>query len=212
MNRFNWRFILGAVLVGMGAIGLLQTLGWISTSGLLWGLFFGFLFFVGGVAFLSVFIRDRLQWWALIPGVILLFLGMLIGFSELLPGIMNRLGGSFFLGGISLSFWLVYFFSRKNWWAIIPGGVLLTLALVAGIPESFGFEGGGIFFLGLAATFALLAVVENMTWAWIPAGVLFVMGALISMFATRYLSVVWPAALILGGLYMLYRAFIKPAA
>ena len=37
-----------------------------------------------------------------------------------------------FLGTIGLSFWVIYLTRRDFWWAVIPGGALMTLALVAG--------------------------------------------------------------------------------
>jgi hypothetical protein len=100
----------------------------------------------------------------------------------------------------------------ENWWAVIPGGVLLTLAIVAGLSENLeGIETGGVFFLGLGLTFALLALLPTgdgkLTWALIPAVVLFLMGLLITAAAAEFINYVWPAALILGGLYLLYRAF-----
>jgi hypothetical protein len=103
--------------------------------------------------------------------------------NRILPGGTGEWGGSILLGGIALSFLLIYLVNRENWWAIIPGGVLLTLALIISLGSFLGgFEVGGLFFLGIGLTFALVAVIPNpqgsMAWAWIPAGILTVMGLL----------------------------------
>jgi hypothetical protein len=95
---------------------------------------------------------------------------------------------------------------------VIPGGTLLTLAIVAGTENLFGdFETGGMFFLGLALTFAVLALVPTpqgrMRWALIPAGVLLVMGVLLFATLTRAVEFVWPAALIAVGLFLIVRTF-----
>jgi hypothetical protein len=68
---------------------------------------------------------------------------------------------------------------------------------------------GGVFFFGLGLTFALLAILPTpegrLTWAIIPAIVLLVMGALITAAAAQLINYLWPVALVLGGLYLLYR-------
>lgn len=102
----------------------------------------------------------------------------------------------------------------KNWWAIIPGGVMLTLALIAGLASVLeGIETGGVFFLGLGLTFGLLSFVPTpqgrMKWALIPAAVLLVMGLLLGAAASPFLNYLWPVALILLGLYHIFRTLIS---
>jgi hypothetical protein len=101
---------------------------------------------------------------------------------------------------------------RQHWWAIIPFGVLFTLASMVALDELFpGLETPGVFFLGLSATFALVAVLPNtqgeLRWAWIPAAILLVMGVVFMAAAGEMLAYIWPAALILAGLFLIYRAF-----
>ena len=45
-----------------------------------------------------------------------------------------------------------------------------------------------------------------MKWPLIPAGVLLVMGLLMAVAVTELLNYLWPAALILAGGYLLFRA------
>ena len=109
------------------------------------------------------------------------------------------------LGGIGLSFLLIYLLDHNNWWAIIPFGVLETLAVVAGLGSVIpGVATGGIFFLGLGLTFALVAILPSlhgsMWWAWIPAGVLTGMGLLFVVISGQTIGFVLPAALILVGI------------
>ena len=208
MRRFEIRIIGGILLIAAGALFLLQNLGIFAVGDYLWPFLFG----AGGLVFLYVFLTDRANWWAIIPGFTLLGLAAMIALDQFAPQIGETWGGALFLGGIGLAFWVVYFTNREHWWAVIPGGVLLTIALVAGLSSILeGIETGGVFFLGLGLTFALLAFLPTpegrMKWAFIPAGVLLVVGLLIATAAAAILNYLWPAALILAGLYLLFRTF-----
>ncbi|MEA4906076.1 MAG: hypothetical protein VB089_00560 [Anaerolineaceae bacterium] len=217
MKSYSWRIVLGVLLVAMGVMALLQTTGILPVRGSLMSALFGLFFAGGGAAFLVLLWSDRhANWWAVIPGVILLDLGLLILGDELAPRFMGGFDGTFFLGGISLAFWLVYLLQPEFWWAIIPGGVLLTLAAVAGLDTVSGLETGGIFFLGLAATFGLVASLprqrESLAWAWIPASIMFVMGILLMLSAGPLVNYFWPVVLILAGLFLVGRSFLKRSA
>lgn len=213
MERFNLRLVFGILLILAGAVFLAETMGFLNIAGSIWGV----LFALGGLAFLSVLLSDRQQWWAAIPGIILLSLAALIILSEAFPGYGDRLGGGIFLGGIGLAFWVVYFIAPANWWAIIPGGVMLTLGVVASLDNIniAGLETGGIFFLGLGATFGLLSLVKvegrRMGWPLIPAGVLAIMGLLIMASASNLANYLWPLAIIVVGLFLLLRSFTRRA-
>ena len=197
----------GVLLIVLGALFLLQNFGLLGgVENLVWLSLFG----LGGLVFLGVFISNHEHWWAIIPGFTLLGLAALIGFGDR----MGALGGALFLGAIGLSFWVIYILKREFWWAVIPGGTLFTLALVAGLAESLpGLEVGGIFFLGLAATFGLLYFIPTpegrLKWALIPAGVLGIMGLFITVAAGNLIGWIWPAALILGGGYLIFRALMR---
>jgi hypothetical protein len=203
------RLVIGLLLIAGGVLYLLDNLGVVRWGGLVWAA----AALVGALAFLGVVARDRAMWWALIPGVTLLGLAATISLGELAPALGDRWGGALFLGSIGLSFWLIYVLSRANWWAVIPGGVLLTLAAVAGLEDGMGIDVPGVFFLGLGLTFLLVAVIPTdqgplrMRWALIPGAILLAMGALFAVGFETAIGYVWPAALILGGLALLWRAF-----
>jgi hypothetical protein len=207
MRRFEARVIGAILLIVAGVLFLLQNLGVsLGSLTLLWALLFG----AGGVVFLYVFLTDRANWWALIPGFALLGLASVMVLNQLAPRLGEVLGGALFLGGIGLAFWMIYFTNRENWWALIPGGVMATLALVT-VLSSFlaGAETGGVFMLGLGLTFGLLSLVRTpegrMSWALIPAAVFVVIGLAITAATASLLQYLWPAALIALGLYMIFR-------
>jgi hypothetical protein len=209
MRKLGFRVLLGLLLIVGGVLFLLDSLGIMAVEVVLWPLFIG----IASLVFLVVFLTaPQSNWWAAIPGFVLLGLTGTIALDQLAPEVGETWGGALFLGGIALAFWVIYLVNREQWWAVIPGGVLLTLALVAGLSEVLeGVEMGGIFFLGLGLTFGLLALLPTpegrLTWSIIPAIVLLVMGALVTAAAAELINYVWPAALVLGGLYLLYRTF-----
>ncbi len=214
MKPILWRVVLGVFLLIIGVVALLQTLRVVNFNGGFWPVFFSAMFVLVGLAFLAALIQNRTNWWAAIPGVTLLSIGALIGLNEIVPGFAPY-GGSLVLGGIGLSFCLVYLIAPQNWWAIIPGGTMLSLAVVAGVDAMHlrAIDSGGFLFLGLAVTFALLGVLptggRKMNWPWIPAGVLLVMGVLISFSSAGFVNFVWPVILILVGIFFLTRNMFR---
>ena len=139
----------------------------------------------------------------------------LIALDYLAPPLSAQWGGTLFLGAIGLSFLTIYVLEHARWWAIIPGGVLITLAAVAGLDRSADVQTGGLFFLGLGGTFILVAFAPNphgqMRWAFFPAAVLLILGLLLFVGLQAAINYVWPVALILGGLFLILRAFRRRA-
>jgi len=199
----------GLLLVAAGVIFLLDNIGIITLD---WEMLIGPLFGIGGLVFLIVFIMDKKDWWALIPGFVLIGIGIIIFMSQNMESMAELWGGAVFLGLLGLAFLLVYLSHRNNWWAIIPGGVLLTMAGVTLLPDE-GVLAGGVFFLGMAATFGLVWILPKpagkLNWALYPAGILALIGILVILGATNLIDFVWPVALLIGGGYILYRALRK---
>ncbi len=210
---FKWlesRVLWGALLILAGIVFLLQNIIGFPIGGIFWGVIFG----VGGFVFLTVYLNNRQQWWAVIPGFSLLGIGFTILVSSLLPRLGNYIGGTVILGGIALSFLFVYLTDRNNWWAIIPAGVLFTLAIVAGLDQFIsGGAVGGVFFLGMGLTFVLIALLPTtqgkMGWAWIPAGVLIFMGLVVIAATEQIFGYIWPIALIGAGIFFVFRALSR---
>jgi len=142
----------------------------------------------------------------------LIGIGLNIGLGALFPQLERYIGGTIILGAIGLSFLIIYILNREYWWAIIPTGVLLSLAIVVGL-ESFISDMAfvSLFFIGMGLTFAVVALIPTsegkLKWAWLPAGVLLFMGLIFSAFSGAVMVYVWPVVLIVGGLYLLYRTF-----
>jgi hypothetical protein len=209
MRRLELRILWGLLLIVGGILFLLDSLGIAAVGAVVWLVLIG----IASLAFLFIFATaPRTNWWAAIPGFVLLGLTGTMALDQMTGEGAGDWSGALFLGGIALAFWVIYFVNPDHWWAVIPGGVLLTLSLVAGLSSVLeGVEIGGVFFLGLGLTFALLALLPTpegrLTWAIIPAIVLLVMGALITAAAAQLIDYVWPVALVVGGLYLLYRVF-----
>ncbi|MEZ4863791.1 MAG: hypothetical protein R3C14_20885 [Caldilineaceae bacterium] len=213
MNEQSWKKnsgLWGILLILAGIFFLLQNFGILGAlSTLIWS----GLFTLGGLTFVYLFLTQREKaWWAAIPGFTLLGLATVILLDQWGPGFAQGLTGSVFLGSIGLGFVMVYLANSAMWWAIIPAGVMTTLAVVAGVDEIAprGVDAGGIFFLGLGTTFLVLALLPQhngvrLTWAFIPAAVLLVMGLLIGTNWINYMSLVGPIALIIGGGYWIFR-------
>jgi hypothetical protein len=215
MNRIGSSILWGGLLIILGLLFLLQSLNVITGAmTLLWAVLFG----LGGLAFLYVFLNNRAQsWWAIIPGFVLCWLAVLLFFDAVLPGVSGTWGGGLFLGAIALSFWIIYVTKREFWWAVIPAGVLSTLAVVALLPDTSGGNlSGGLFFIGLGLTFGLVYLLPTtegrMKWALIPAGILGVMGLLVIASSASLINYVWPLVLVALGCYILLRNLLSRKA
>ena len=206
----NSGFLWGILLIIAGLVFLLHNMGFFFNIGPLFAMM---LFAGGGLVFLYTFLSDLThRWWAAIPGATLMGLAATIFVDSYAPRFLGDLGGPIFLASIGFGFMLVYLADLTKWWAIIPAGVLSTLAVVAGFDELRirGFDTGGIFFLGLGATFLLVAFLtgqrgERQSWALIPAAVLILMGFLIGTSWIGYMEYLWPIALIVVGLFWVLR-------
>ena len=128
----------------------------------------------------------------------------------LTTGVSGEIIGTFVMWVIALPFWAVYLANRRNWWAIIPGGVMVVIGLMpllslSRTPETFV---GGIFFVGLAAVFGLIYLLNlrdpQMFWAVDPAGVLLAIGVGVMAFGQNW----WPVVLIALGGVLLVRALL----
>ena len=194
------RVLWGFLLILAGIIFLLNTIGTIAIGDYQWAI----ILTIGGLAFLSVFLADRTQWWALFPSFGLLIGGAIIFIEYAFPGLRGDIGGAIALGGIGLAFLLIFLTNFKNWWALIPAGVLLSLMAMF----LLGVESGGVFLIGLGITFGVLGFVPTehgrMRWAFIPAIVLIIVGGFVTLASFNLFSLLWPLALIGGGVLIIY--------
>src|SRR5512140_3770093 len=204
MNRWNARVWIGAGLVVLGLLMLLERFGLFrGVADLFWGL----IFLAGAAFFLYRFATNmRGEWWAAIPGFALLGIAGTILLSNILP----EWGGFWFLAALGVGFLCVYLSDRQRWWALIPAGVLVTLGFVAVMGDAFGGNTSpAVLFLGFGLTFFLVALLAGLQWAWIPGIIMVVMGAAFGLAFTGAASLIWPAALILGGLLLIFQFMRK---
>lgn len=200
----------GILLIAVGVIFLLTNLTVIELP---WELLVGPLFGIGGIIFLLIFIVDKKDWWALIPGFILIAIGMIIFMDHNLGGFADDWGGLIFLGLLGCAFLLIYILHPQNWWSIIPAGVLLTLGGVSLITEENERWIGGTFFIGLALTFGLVYNLPKpagkLKWALYPAGILLILGIASLLGVERLVNFVGPFILLAVGGFFVYRALRK---
>jgi hypothetical protein len=221
MKNTTRYIVLGIVLIALGALILLQNLGVLNLADLLpyitiesgdvlGATLTALLFAAVGLIFLVVFVVNvHRNWWAVIPGFTLMGLAALIAFGSR----MGEAGAGMFLGAIGLSFLVIYLVRREFWWAIIPAGVLITLAVMVPVISAFPgapMLGPALLFFGLGLTFLLVYLLpsedERRTWALYPAGVLAVIGVLLLLSLSNLINILWAAALIVGGGYLVLRA------
>lgn len=213
MKKSKTNFLLsvvgGILLVAAGVIFLLDNLGLIMLD---WETLIGPMFGIGGLVFLMVFILNTDDWWALIPGFILMGIGIIIFMDDNMQAVADRWSGAVFLGFLGLAFFLIYITHVNQWWAIIPGGVLLTLAGVTLVPGE-GDVSGVIFFLGMALTFGLVYILPKpagkLKWALYPAGILLLIGVLVGLGAANLMDYLLPLVLLFAGGYVIYRSMRK---
>jgi hypothetical protein len=194
------RLLWGLLLVAAGVLFLLNSVGTISMGDYLWAV----ILVIGGLGFISVFLADRQQWWALFPAFGLLIGGVILFLETTLPGLAGDYGGAVALGGIGLAFLIIFLANFENWWALIPAGVLFSLAAMFVL----GFESGGVFLIGLGLTFGVLGFVPTqhgrMRWALIPAVVLLLLGGFITLLSFNLFALLWPLGLIAAGVVIIY--------
>ena len=252
----QWSWLFPAGIFGGLAVIIALTETNVNNAALGSPLFFGLL-----IPFVAAYLTDRVRnWWALIPGGIMLFLALttllvdnvggewvgamfllLIGLTFLFiylnnqgriwaliiayvfsvlsiapmlaaGGDMAAYFGSVFLFAIALPFFLLYFRSTDNWWAIIPAGVLSVVGVIATFAiaglindRSSGGYVNAFMMSGLAATFAIVWLRHAKSWAKIVTVVLAAL-AVGSVFFATYSQILWPVAIILVGTYLFFSA------
>jgi hypothetical protein len=202
-TRNWWALILGGVMLFLAFTTLLvDTVGgeWVGAMFLL----------LIGLSFLFVYLNNRARIWALIVAYVFGVLSiapMLAAFDE-----MAAYFGAVFLFAIALPFFILYFRSIENWWAIIPAGALSVVGIIAAVAIAGlinnATNGGYVnaFMMGgLAATFAVVWLRHAKPWARIVTIVLAVLAVGSVFFATQS-QILWPVAIILVGAYLFFTA------
>ncbi len=165
---------------------------------------------LSGVVFLIGYAGNRERWWLWLPATTLLALAAVVylGHNNIFP--VNWLL-SLLAFGVSVGFFVIYLLDNKHWWAVVPGGLLLALAILVGLAAKFGPRDlAGFFFVALGVVAGLVYLVRlGKKEAW-PAAlftVLFVTLGFLLLSLEGWergaLSRFWPAVLVLLGVVVI---------
>lgn len=165
----------GILLIAAGGIALAQTQGYLTNevNPVLWITIFAA---VSVISLVFYFISGVQNWAMLFPAGIFGALAFLILMA--INDVDNPAMVAPLFVGIGLPFVAAYFTDRsKNWWALIPAGVMAFLVFVLLVAENLGSEiiGSALFFI-LAAAFGAVYYTRRFLWAAIVAYILFVLG------------------------------------
>jgi hypothetical protein len=132
-------------------------------------LFFGLL-----IPFIAASLTDHARnWWALIPGGVMLFLALT---TLLVDSAGGEWIGSMFLFLIGLSFLVVYFNNRSRAWALLVAYILGVLSIAPVMSAGDGNTAayyGSVFLFAIALPFFVVYFRgADKWWAVIPAGIL----------------------------------------
>lgn len=203
----------GLILLAVGGLLLLDRLAVVDREALLWGPAFA----AGAVAFALVVRSGPQGWWGAIPAGALLGLAAAVVLGDVRASAGDAdLAGAAFLALTGAGFLAVHLRDHRRWWALIPGGVLVTLAVVTLVEGVVGEgSGGAVLLLGLGLTFALLTVVPTgaagstrvrMRWPVVPAVVLLALALVVALGTVldeRVATYVWPVLLAGAGVVLL---------
>jgi hypothetical protein len=202
-SRNWWALIPGGVMLFLALVTLL-----VDSAG---GEWVGALFlFMIALSFLFVYLNNRTRTWALLVA----YITGVLGIAPLMAtgGRDAAYYGPIFLFAVALPFFILYFRSAQNWWAIIPAGSITVIAVIAALAiaglirnENQGGYANALLMGGLAATFAVIWLRHSKPWAKVVTIVLAAL-AVGSLFFATYSQILWPVAIILGGIYLLFTA------
>ncbi len=165
------------------------------------------------IPFIVVYVLDRGQWWALIPAYVLLAVAAMILLSE--TGLLSdAFQGTFVLTAIALSFLLIYLQDRAKWWALIPAYILFSIGIMLlleelGILSDFLVPAYVMFVIAIPF-FVVYIRNPKQWWPLIPGGIMAAIG--LSFLMVEAFQYVFPAAVILVGLWILIRSFTRKEA
>ncbi len=178
------------------------------------------LFAVAGGAFLLSYFWQREEWWRLMPGWTLVALAVMV-LLGLRDDLDRPLIAAVLFVGLAVAFAHIYLVNRAvHWWAIIPGGFMLVLAVVISLSTSVArIETlGTVLFVGMGLVFMLLYLLAGRRrhwWALIPGGVLVLFGLVIYTVDNAVQIALlrwWPLVLIVLGALLALIAAALPAS
>ena len=175
MNTNKSGLFWGVLLIGGGLLALAGQMGYVdSFAPQMWMIAFAA---ISLIALVSYALSGWKQWALLFPAGVFGGLAMIIALAE--ANVDSAAVASPLFFGLLIPFIAAYLTDRtRNWWALIPGGVMLFLALTTLLVDSTGGEWVGALFLFMIALSFLVVYLNNRTrtWALIVAYILAVLG------------------------------------
>ena len=140
-SRKNWwRLIPSWTLLALAAMVFCSTIETLDQS------LIASLLFVGlSLAFFHIYLINRPEhWWAIIPGGFMIVLAFVITLTAYIER-TETLGAILFIG-MGGTFFLLYTLGggRRQWWALIPGSVLLIFGIFVFLLDGLGTDGTGV--------------------------------------------------------------------
>lgn len=190
--------IIAIVLIAIGVLALGGNIfggliGWLMGPLVMWAI---------AAPFLYIYLKDRRQWWALIPGMILGGIGLAVFLPDSILGF--DLTGTLVMWSIAAPFLLIFFQDRRQWWALIPAYVMGAIGFVVLLPDFLDFLMGTLVMWIIAVPFLFVYLRDRRQWwALIPGGIMGLIGLVVLLGSSGSFLI---AALLIGvGLYMLYQ-------
>ena len=107
-----------------------------------------------------MFFADRASWWAAIPSAALLGAAA-ARLMEIDPDGWGQWTEVPMLAALGVGFFAVYLRNHRQWWALIPGGILVTLSVLAALATTVSGAGSGAIFLSVTAEDSLTVEVAG---------------------------------------------------
>ncbi len=139
-------------------------------------------------------------------GIVLIALGVLFLLGQMTPWFGNLIGAVIFVA-MGIGFYALYQRNNAHWGLLIPTYVMFALAglVVIDTLPIRGDLGGAYVMFAIAAPFFYVYFRDHSKWwALIPGGIMAALGVGILLSDFAY---VFPAALIVAGIYLLVRQF-----
>ena len=203
-RSYAWPLIPGYALLAIG--GLLAIVAWdllqdeaVAT----------YVLIAIALPFFAVYLRDRGQWWALIPAYVMVVVAFIV-FVEKAGVLPDYLVGTGVLLAIGLPFLAVYLRDRSNWWALIPAYAMISISVIIPLSgldiDEMLIPAYVMFAIALPFLFVYVRDRSNW-WALIPGGIMTLIGA-IMLLSVQLIEYLVPVAIILAGAWILGRQFI----
>lgn len=141
-------------------------------------------FFLGGLAGLYVYFKNKSEWTLLISPYIMLSIS-LIGWLAIFGLFSGDFLGSIVLSLVAAPFVFVYQHNKENWWALIPTYILLSIALML-LLTSFNILSGIMVapFILYSISIPFLVIYfknKEYWWSLIPAYTMITVGTMVGL-------------------------------